>query len=453
MNTPHLNQNNIEIADLCNFYPNIKAGQLFLVYSPLAGVSFISDAENISKIEAAIDLPVEQQDDSMKSLITQLLDTSEANWEDKIVLSPTKYTKLSILPNLICNFSCIYCYSAKGRSKEEIAQDKLQTMLNFFIDSKRTDAKELTIFISGGGEPILSWEKVRFIVEYGRKKADEQGLKLELLLMTNGSMINPDIVDYLKERQVEVGISFEILPDIQQTQRGRYEQVKENILMMLDRGLVPSLSSVITSQNVYRMVEMAQTVIHEYPGIRHLNFDPAMSNELFPEPFMLDSFYQRFADYFFRAKKICGASQITLDCNVVRHAEKLFPRYCQGKLCMVPNGDISICHTVSSPKEMGYGNAIYGKVADNGIIFDEQKFSRLIDTSQILLPECQACIAKWHCAGGCMMYRRNYDNEKFHAVCRFTEKMTGTILLAKLDAAYTERHHYGLDKLLSDYMK
>lgn len=452
MNTPHLNDNNIEMVDLCNFYSSIKTGQLYLVYAPLAGVSFLSDADNIMKLETAISLESGKQEESVASLIAQLLDTSEANLKNRIVTSPMKYTKLSILPNLICNFSCTYCYSAKGRSKAEIDQEILLTALDFFIDSKRIDDEELTIFISGGGEPILSWGKVKFIVEYSRQRANEQGLKLELLLMTNGSLITPDIVDFLKDQQVEVGVSFEILPDIQQIQRGKYELVKKNILMMLERGLIPSISSVITTQNVYRMEEMIQVVANDYAGIRHLNFDPAMSNELFDSETMLDVFYQHFEKFFFKAKKLCGTYHITLDCNIVRRAEKLFPRYCQGKLCLVPNGDISICHTVSSPKEMAYNDAIYGKVTKDGIIFDDKKFSHLVDASQYLLQECQSCIARWHCAGGCMMYRRNYDRDKFRIVCNFTKKMIGTILLAKLDTAYKERHHKGIDELLFDYM-
>lgn len=452
MNTPNLNHQNIEVADLCKFRPNIRAGQLFLVYAPLAGVSFLSDADNIAKLEAEISQKSESLDQSVAELLNQLLDTSEANLESRIVTSPLKYTKLSILPNLICNFSCTYCYSAKGRSKSEVSQDNLRLMLDFFIDRKRVDTKNLTIFISGGGEPVISWEKVRFVIEYGRERAQKEGFNLELLLMTNGSLITPEIADFLKEQQVQVGISFEILPEIQQTQRGKYELVKSNILMMLERGLSPSISSVITPQNVYRMEEMVRVVINEFTGIRHLNFDPAMSNELFADEVLLDVFYQRFIDHFFKAKKLSGEHHITLDCNVVRRAEKLFPRYCQGKLCLVPNGDISICHTISSPQEIAYDDYIYGKLTADGPVFDEQKFHQLIDVNHILLPNCETCIARWHCAGGCMMYKRNYDEKKFLAVCRFTEKMIGTILLAKLDTAYKEQHHQGIDRLLSEYM-
>lgn len=453
MNTPFLNRYNIQTADLCTFYPGMDVNRLFLVYAPLAGVSLISDRENLSKLETEIALEPQRRNCSFAKLIDQITDTSESDVNSMIVSSPNKYTKLSILPNLICNFSCSYCYSAKGRSKAEITKERLRLALDFFIDNKRVTERTLTIFISGGGEPVISWEKVRFIVLYSRKRAQEQGFNLDLLLMTNGSLITPEMVHFLKEHQVQVGVSFEILPEIQQTQRGKHEQVKSSIHTMLDMGLIPSISSVITPHNVNRMEEMVSVVVSEYAGIKHLNFEPAMSNELFADETVLDTFYHNFVEHFFRAKKLSGEHRITLDCNVVRKVEKLFPRYCQGKLCLTPNGTFSICHTVSSPKEKAYDDFVYGRLTDEGPVFDEHKFQRLIDVEHILLPDCAACIARWHCAGGCLMYRRNYDQKKFRAVCRFTQKMTGTILLAKLDAAYQEMHHHGIDKLLSDYTK
>ena len=61
------------------------------------------------------------------------------------------------------------------------------------------------------------------------------------------------------------------------------------------------------------------------------------------------------------------------------------------------------------------------------------KFSALVDHGHFMHEECHSCIAKWHCSGGCMMFRRNYDNQKMQAVCRFTQRMTIRILLARLE--------------------
>lgn len=420
MTTTHLNENNIQVMEI---------GKNWLVYAPLAGIVFLADAATVEKM------------DSDLSLFPQLTEQTETEYKSRIISHPSQFTKLSILPNLKCNFKCEYCYSAQGRSNAEIAQDKLKTMLDYFVDAQRVGGKDLSIFISGGGEPLLSWDKVRFILEYSSELAKRQGLKIDFMLMTNGSLITKEAVGILKSFNVETGVSFDILPDIQNSQRGQYDKVSENIRMMIAEGAAPSISSVITGKNVHRMMEMAEEIVHNYKGIKHLNFDPAMNNDTFATAEQLDAFYRSFEDNFFKAKLFCGRHRITLDCNIVRHAEKLFPRYCQGKLCLVPGGDISMCHTVSSPSEHDYDSMIYGKVSDGRVIFDEEKFKPLVNKDNYLMDECTSCIARWHCAGGCMMYRRNYSNDKMQAVCRFTRNMMARILMIRIDSHYRRYSH------------
>lgn len=448
MKTDNLNKCDIQLADLSQYY-GIDAGKYFLVYAPLAGIYFLSDAENVDKIEAAIGRNSPAVDEETAELLTQITDRSEGDFSNSIVEEPSQFTKLSILPNLICNLSCSYCYSAQGRSKMEVSGEALQTMLDYFVDASRMDSRELSIFISGGGEPTLSWKKVKFIVEYARTRAISQGFNLDIFLMTNGTLITEEMIRTLKEQAVNVGISFEILPEIQNSQRGKYEEVSRNIRRMVEYGLPPSISSVITDQNVERMMEMGEVIVRDYPGIRHLNFDPAMSDALFSTGEKLDAFYHRFARNFFVAKKHCGQNKITLDCNIVRKAEKLFPRYCQGKLCLTPEGKISICHSISSPLESAYSEAIYGEVKDGKLHVDKEKFKGFINKDNFLLDACSSCIARWHCAGGCLMYRKNYNPTQFEAVCRFTRQMIGTILLEKLDLSYRESCGQNIEDLIA----
>ena len=163
---------------------------------------------------------------------------------------------------------------------------------------------------------------------------------------------------------------------------------------------------------------------------------------------MLDAFYQKFIHNFFKAKELCKKYGMTLDCNVVRKAEKLFPRYCQGKLCLTPEGKISICHSVSSPREAAYQKVVYGEVRNGQLAFDTGKFKSFIDKENFLLPRCHSCIARWHCAGGCMMYRMNYNEKQFEAVCRFTAYAIAEILLKRLDASFKKEQGQSIGQLL-----
>lgn len=445
MKCEQLYKNEIQLIPAGDYF-NLPETNLYLVYSPLAESSFIARESDIENLEQAFADKENGRtlDPDMQETIEMLTDLSNAEPYKNVIDTPSDYTKLSILPNFICNFSCSYCYSAKGRSKQEVDAGQLKTMLDYFIDCQRVEAKELSIFISGGGEPLLSWEKVLFIFEYAGKRASEEGLRLDIALMTNGSKITPEIIGELKRHRINTGVSFDILPEIQNKQRGRYEEVASCIQTMLAEGLAPSISAVITNDNVDRMPEMAESIIDNYPGIRHLNFDPAMDCVSFPSADKLDAFYAKFIQYFFEAKAICHKNGITLDCNIIRKFENLFPRYCQGKLCLTPEGKISICHSISSPKESGYDSVIYGEINDGNVIFDTDKFRSLIDRKNFLLPECHSCIAKWHCGGGCLMYKHNYDNEQFRSVCLFTQHVIKELILRRLDDQYRENLNMSL---------
>ena len=117
---PNLNKYNIQLADLSGHY-DIEAGEVFLIYAPLASSFFLADAETVERMERSIES--NKYDDEMKELLSQLKEKT-VDYERSIVADPSQYAHLSILPNLTCNLSCAYCYSAKGRSKTEIDQDK-----------------------------------------------------------------------------------------------------------------------------------------------------------------------------------------------------------------------------------------------------------------------------------------------------------------------------------------
>lgn len=452
MKYEQLYKNEIQFHPVGDYF-ELPANDLLLVYSPLAETSFIARQSDTQLLEQALAdkangvLPAE----GMQETIGLLTDFSVAEPYKNVVRHPREYTKLSILPNYICNFSCSYCYSAKGRSNKEIEYEELKAMLDFFIDPDREKSRELSIFISGGGEPLLSWEKVLFILEYAKRRAADNIITLDISLMTNGSKISSEIIAKLKRYKVNTGVSFEILPEIQNKQRGKYEIVANNIKTMLANGLVPSLSSVITNDNVELMTEMVEEVIANYSGIKHLNFDPAMDGVSFSSAEKLNSFYKKFTEHFFEARAICHKNGMTLDCNIIRKFEGLFPRYCQGKLCLTPEGKISVCHSISSPNEQGYSTVIYGKIENGSITFDEDKFTSLINEN--LLPECRSCIAKWHCGGGCLMYKQNYTKEQFEAVCQFTKNVIKELIIKRLDQQYQEHFEVSLKDYVANALK
>jgi len=433
-------------------YFGMPLEELFLVYSPLAGASFIASRLDIERLEdcfckknKGIDIP-----DDMQEVIEGLTDFSGSNPNKNVIKTPYEFTKLSILPNFTCNFSCSYCYSAKGRSNKTVNKDTLQVVLDFFIDPARVKSKDLSIFISGGGEPLMSLDRLLFILEYGTNRAQQKGVNLDIALMTNGAKLTAEIIETLKKYCVNTGVSFDILEEVQNKYRGKYSEVAANIRKLIACDYPPSISAVITPDSVTRQVEMVEEIINKFSGIQHLNFDPVMASHLQHNVANeLHNFYENFIENFFKARHLAHRHGITLDCNLVRKFQDIFPRYCQGKLCLTPEGKISICHSISSPAEKGYDSAIYGYVNEHGqLIFDEKNFSTLIARENNLNENCASCIAKWHCGGGCLMYRKNYTEGMFAAYCNFTRNIIKKMLLDRLDCWH--RENYGTP--LKDYV-
>ncbi len=447
MHYDYLSCNEIQFAPL---NPVVGIPGYYIVYSPLTGTALIASNADLAVLEGALKCKAQdgELEEGLKETVELLTSPGEHAPQTVVIDAPEKYTKLSLLPNFTCNFSCSYCYSAKGRSQQVVDREALATMIDFFVDRKRTGDSPLSIFISGGGEPLLSWDKVEFAVSRARELAAGQGIQLEIWLMTNGSHLSDQIIRGLLEHEVNVGVSFELLEDVQNRQRGKFAEVAENIRTMLRNGITPSISSVITLENVKRMEEMVDVAAQDFSGVKHLNFDPAMTSDLFSESGKAHWFYQTFLDGFFKVRQKAHAHGMTFDCNMIRKFEGLYPRYCQGKLCLTPEGKISVCHSISSPKEKDYEKVIYGDIHDGKVRFDRTKFASLIAPQANFTAGCYDCIAKWHCGGGCLMYRANYDNRQMELFCDFTRNMVIRLLLLRLDIQYRENMGLSLEEFL-----
>ena len=102
-----------------------------LLYAPLADSIMLVDKFEIFRLQKAISNPTEADTESLE-VIKTLTDVVPIHEREGIVKNVSDFLNISILPNNICNFSCSYCFSAKGRSNKVIDKDKLKTALDYF---------------------------------------------------------------------------------------------------------------------------------------------------------------------------------------------------------------------------------------------------------------------------------------------------------------------------------
>ncbi len=156
-----------------------------------------------------------------------------------------------------------------------------------------------------------------------------------------------------------------------------------------------------------------------------------VNGELFEKPEKLAAFYDTYTENFFKARRLGKRYGIEVSCIKFHNLEILKSRACAGSFDLTPQGTLSMCFFVSSPKEPLYERFIYGWVDDGRISFDAEKFKNLVDYRTERNERCGECFLKWHCGGGCLFHSETYSDEMHAVMCDFLRKFSTTALLER----------------------
>ena len=417
-----------------------------ILYAPLCDQIALVDRKDEDAIRRYL-----EKGDSIQPELKDWMDEMKASVIPQTIDAPdiSQTTKMSLLPNLTCNFTCSYCYSAQGRSSTVISWEKAKVVLDYFINPNRIRPQHLSLFISGGGEPLISWDVTRKCIQYAVTRCREFGFTIHISVVTNGSMLNEQIVEFLHEYNCSVCISFEVLPHLQELQRRNYDLVNRNILLLHKFGVRIMLNSTITPASVAFMQEMVRAVIERYPFVAQYTMEPVTSVELFKTADALAAFYDTFYNEYLKAKQIAKTYSLPLRFTFDDSLRETTIRHCPGKFCITPQGTISICHLVSSPKESRYDHCIYGHIDETGVKIDYKRFKELYSVNLFSYERCQDCFAKFSCGGECMTRNTIYPASYMEQVCKFNRRFILHLLLERLEE--NVKQEYGLT--LAEYVR
>lgn len=415
--------------------------ELNLVYSPLTDKAILVTEEYLQLMEQYLLYPENRKTlpEDLVEAMSSLTDFENRKKPAPLADDPDTYTRMAILPNNVCNFKCSYCYSAHGRSGKVISKELLKASLDHFIDNHRVSIdNKLAISILGGGEPMLSWDLVKFIIEYSNERTSQMGFRgIDINLVTNGSIFTQEMIDTLKKYKVPVSISFEILEEMQNMQRGHYDKVCKNIHWIIEQGIRPQLRACITKENIGLMKRMIEEVLEKFPGTREVMMEYVTDPERMTDPMEVRAFYEQYIDNFFEAHDYAAEHGLLLDCSAYRNFNLLIQRFCPGDNTLTPDGEISVCSRIGAPADVGYSESIYGKVnLDGSVDIDRKKFDHLIGLNVYHYPKCASCWAKWHCAGGCMVHKHTYNEAIREEICLYIRNFCKRMLLRNLDKEY-----------------
>ena len=118
-------------------------------------------------------------------------------------------TKLHIfVVTLRCDHSCHYCQvsrQSESRADFDMSPSTADRAIAMMMDSP---AHDVTLEIQGG-EPLLAFELIQYIVSRAKKVACEKGKNLDIVVCSNLSHITDDILKYFRDEGIKVSTSLD----------------------------------------------------------------------------------------------------------------------------------------------------------------------------------------------------------------------------------------------------
>ena len=109
-----------------------------------------------------------------------------------------------------CNLACKYCFAEEGEyhgKRELMSFETGKKALDYLVQNSGNRVNlEVDFF---GGEPLMNWDVVKQLVQYGRSIEEANNKKFRFTLTTNGVLLNDEVQDFLNKEMGNVVISLD----------------------------------------------------------------------------------------------------------------------------------------------------------------------------------------------------------------------------------------------------
>jgi len=316
-----------------------------------------------------------------------------------------------------CNQCCLYCFQ-QSHYPEGGNMDFFTAKLAIdrFFQPDETGRANISFF---GGEPLLNWELIPWVVNYTRKRFPD-AKRLHFHITTNGTLLDEEKVEYLDRNNFSLIVSIDgphyIHNKFRPMKSGKdsLNATLKGLLLLKGRKIAKrtTLRGTFTSDYI-RLRERLEYLnsLVEKGCAANVSVEPACLNEdacVWEKPGAkpsrlkeITSEYRKAAEWFIARVK-SGGQQLQKKRPRFFHFEKTLERIlfsepagtecgagC-GYLSFNPKGQIFACHRE-------HGTAI-GHL-DYGI--DEEKRAKWVENRIYARKGCMDCWARYVCGGGC----------------------------------------------------
>jgi uncharacterized protein len=113
-----------------------------------------------------------------------------------------------VVVTLRCNHQCIYCHASAGGSTDKSLDMDLATAKKVVDTIFKANNRAVDIEFQGG-EPLLNWPVVKFIVSYAKEKNKLEKKDLLIKLVSNFSLLDEEKMNFLLDNEVNFCTSLD----------------------------------------------------------------------------------------------------------------------------------------------------------------------------------------------------------------------------------------------------
>ena len=311
-----------------------------------------------------------------------------------------------------CNLACRYCFAEEGEYHGRRALMSFEVgkkALDFLIENSGSRRNlEVDFF---GGEPLLNWEIVKRLVEYGRSQEEPRQKKFRFTITTNGVLLNEEIMEFCNREMSNVVLSLDGRPEVNDRMRPTRGGGKSSYDVSVPKFQKFARSRAGTDYYVrgtftrYNL-DFAEDVKHFADlGFDQMSIEPVVADPQEPYaireedlPRILTEYDRLAVEYIKRKKEGRGFQffHFMLDLDQGPCVAKRLSGCGSGTeyLAVTPWGDFYPCHQFVGQEEFLMGNVDTGITRTD--IRDGFKLCNVYAKEK-----CRQCFARFYCSGGC----------------------------------------------------
>lgn len=173
-----------------------------------------------------------------------------------------------------CNLACSYCYIAK--KPQTLNRETAKKAVDYIFS--RSSGQETIDIGFFGGEPFLEFSLMQDVTKMITDHPCFDEHRVILRVVTNGTVFNREIGEFLERYKIGLGVSYDGLPWLQNTNRpfrngmGSSEVVLRNLGHMLKMFPLMPVNAVFNSSSVRLLPQVVD--FFSSLGVRNIHLNP-----------------------------------------------------------------------------------------------------------------------------------------------------------------------------------